>query len=474
MNFNSIDFFVFLIIVYSLYLILSHKWQNRMLLIASYVFYGSWDWRFLSLIAISTVVDYFVGLRLTASDSPKVRKRLLSISVIANLGILGVFKYYNFFTSSLIDMLTGFGLNLNFSTLNIILPVGISFYTFQTMSYTIDIYRGKLQPTRKFLDFALFVAFFPQLVAGPIERASNLLPRVLAPRRITYDKFSSGAFLILFGLFKKIVIADGVAPAVNQIYNATGAVSTGDIILATYLFAIQIYCDFSGYSDIARGVSKLMGFELMVNFRTPYFSTNPSEFWTRWHISLSSWLRDYLYIPLGGNRGGKILTYRNLLMTMILGGLWHGAAWNFILWGIYQGIILCLWRIVDLSLSFSNKFLNTTVKIINIFFFFQVTCYGWLLFRANSLDQVKSYTYNLFADLSWSSLTSIIVPRPTLAALVGIPVLILFDIIYFRLDDIHYYRKWPRPLRAAFYALLIFLTLMGVSNAPSEFIYFQF
>ena len=297
-----------------------------MLLVASYAFYGAWDWRFLGLIVLSTVVDYVVGMSLAATGDPRRRQFLVTASIVANLGILGLFKYAGFFAKSLVGLGASLGVEIPAFALDVVLPVGISFYTFQTLSYTIDIYRGTLKPTRRFLDFALFVAFFPQLVAGPIERASRLLPQVLQPRHVTWEKFGSGSWLILWGLFKKVVIADNLAFLVNAVY-ATDASPTGwQVVAGTVAFAWQIYCDFSGYSDIARGLARLMGFELMVNFNLPYAARSPADFWRRWHISLSTWLRDYLYIPLGGNQGGALRTYRNLGLTMLLGGLWHGAA----------------------------------------------------------------------------------------------------------------------------------------------------
>ena len=385
MNFASIDFLIFISIVFPLYLLLSHRGQNRMLLVASYIFYGWWDWRFLSLLWFSTTFDYFVGILLDKIQDPYKRKWCIASSICVNLGILGFFKYFNFFEHSLAELFSKFNIQLGWVSLNIILPVGVSFYTFQSMSYTIDVYCKKMKATYNFFDFALFVAFFPQLLAGPIERAAFLLPKIQRPRHFQLEVFNRGIFLITYGLFKKIVIANGVAPSVNAIYNSTGAVSFIDVVLATYLFAIQIYCDFSGYTDIARGLAKIMGFDLMVNFNLPYFATNPSDFWRRWHISLSSWLRDYLYIPLGGNRKGPSRTYVNLMITMLLGGLWHGAAWSFVLWGFYQGSLLCIHRFFtkkDGEASPSNIY--SFQNILCILFFFQVTCYGWLLFRANS------------------------------------------------------------------------------------------
>ncbi len=471
MSFASIQYAVFLIIVYALYRLLSHRGQNLMLLIASYVFYGAWDWRFLSLMLISTFVDYFVGLRLRNEENLSTRRRLLLLSLTANLGMLGVFKYFNFFADSFAEMMGWFGMSVHWTTLSIVLPVGISFYTFQTLSYTIDVYNRKMEPTDRFLDFALFVAFFPQLVAGPIERASHLLPQVLTKRTMTWDQTTRGLYLIAFGLFKKVVIADGVARSVDAIYNASGTVTWADVILATYLFALQIYGDFSGYSDIARGTAKVLGFDIMTNFRLPYFATNPSEFWRRWHISLSTWLRDYLYIPLGGNKNGTRQTYRNLMTTMVLGGLWHGAAWNFVLWGIFQGGILCIHRPFAKHEPEPKTLGAHIVRGIKAALFFQVVCYGWLLFRARSFDQIWNYTITLVADFG-NLATSI--PMPPFATLLGIPLLFVLDLFEFETDTPQFYRRWVTPARGLLYAALLFIFLMGTSNEPSQFIYFQF
>ncbi|MFC1453529.1 MBOAT family O-acyltransferase, partial [Verrucomicrobiota bacterium] len=344
MLFNTVQFFVFFAVVLALYAALGHRWQNRLLLAASYVFYGSWDWRFLCLIFASTVLDYFCGIAIHGSRGGLKRKLFLAFSVAGNLSLLGVFKYFDFFAYNLQRLLTLCGLDIDMPYLRVVLPVGISFYTFQTMSYTIDIYRGRLEPTRRFPDFALFVAFFPQLVAGPIERASRLLPQILNARKLTAARFYEGGYLILWGLFKKVFVADNLATIVDPVFALDGSPGGGQVLVALYAFAFQIYCDFSGYSDIARGVGKCLGFDIMLNFRLPYFARNPRDFWQRWHISLSSWLRDYLYIPLGGNRRGSARTYANLAIVMLLGGLWHGAAGTFILWGGYHGFLLIAHR----------------------------------------------------------------------------------------------------------------------------------
>ena len=472
MSFDSIEFFAFLAIVYSLYRLLQWRWQNILLLAASYYFYGAWDWRFLSLIGTSTLLDFWIGKRIYTSDSLQQKKRLLALSLIVNLGFLGFFKYFGFFTESLVSTLTAVGVQADWRTLNIVLPVGISFYTFQTLSYTIDIYKGKLKPVNHLLDFALFVSFFPQLVAGPIERATHFLPQVLSKRTITLRQSGRGAYLILLGLFKKIAIANGVAGSIDAIYGSTGTVATLDIILATYLFAVQIYCDFSGYSDIARGVSKLLGFDLMVNFNTPYFAVNPSDFW--WHISLSTWLRDYLYIPLGGNRQGVAKTYRNLMVTMVLGGIWHGAAWNFVFWGAYQGGILCLHRLIagaKATIKPVCTFGDALRRALMIVAFFQVMAYGWLLFRADSWSQIATFTDRLFFHPVW---TAPVIPQPPIAALLGILLILAIDLAHYLASDATFYRRWPVQIKAALYSLLLLVTLMGLSNTGTTFIYFQF
>jgi D-alanyl-lipoteichoic acid acyltransferase DltB (MBOAT superfamily) len=455
---------------------LPHRRQNNLLLVASYVFYGAWDWRFLSLIILSTVVDYVIGLRMGREGDDHKRQLLLWVSLAINLGMLAIFKYFGFFVDSFQLLLAGLGYQADPFTLSIILPVGISFFTFQTLSYTIDIYRRDLKPTRDFFDFALFVAFFPQLVAGPIERARNLLPNISEPRQLSWDDLRRGAVLCLTGLIKKIVIADAIAPSVNAIY-ASPDPSRLDIIFATWLFAVQIYCDFSGYTDIARGVAKMLGFRLMRNFAQPYFAANPQEFWRRWHISLSTWLRDYLYISLGGNRGSTFKTNRNLMLTMTLGGLWHGAAWNFVAWGVYQGALLGLHR------AYSNvrgKTAQTVhrglrylaLRVLAIAVFFQIVCYGWLLFRAQSFAQISNFTGRL---LGWVSTPDVIsMPMPPASAFLGMLMLLLWDMLIEREDDVRFYDRWPMFLRAGLYAGMIYLLAFGATTATTSFIYFQF
>jgi alginate O-acetyltransferase complex protein AlgI len=400
----------------------------------------------------------------------KKRKLVLFITITTNLIVLGFFKYFNFFIANLESMINSIGINPQFFHLNIILPVGISFYTFQSISYTVDVYKKKVLPAKHFFDLALYNSFFPQLVAGPIERGANLLPQVLADRKITKEKSIEGLFLIFYGLFKKMVIADGVAGIVNHIYNSHAFVSWLDVVVATVMFAIQIYCDFSGYTDIARGSAKLLGFELMLNFNFPYFSKNPKEFWSRWHISLSSWLRDYLYIPLGGNRKGKLATQKNLLITMLLGGLWHGASWNFILWGFYHGMILIIHKIFvpEKKQQSSN---NIIKNIILTFFFFAVTCYGWLLFRAGSFDTIVHFTKILFFRFGDFSIHF---GKPKTAVLFGLPMFAFMEFTLYFLKGKNIYKALPVPMWTACCAVLFIIFLMGLINETSQFIYFTF
>ncbi len=477
MLFNSFVFAVFFPTVLILYWISPFRIQNYLLLVASYVFYGYWDWRFLSLIALSTIVDYISGImihreRTINKEGPRREKLWLILSICTNLGILGFFKYFNFFVDSFSDLVSVIGINPDVLHLNIILPVGISFYTFQTMSYTIDIYREKIEPTRKFLEFAVFVSFFPQLVAGPIERAKSLLPKILNPRKFNLSQFYEGLHLILLGLFKKVYVADNLAPIVDKIFSS-GNISGLEVIVGAYTFAFQIYCDFSGYSDIARGCAKCMGIEIMINFRHPYVSINPSDFWTRWHISLSSWLRDYLYIPLGGNRKGTANTYRNLSLTMLLGGLWHGASWIFVLWGAYQGALLIGHRLLERvfgKFAGLTKGIPTTVKyLFKMLIMFQLVCVGWIIFRARSVSQVKDMMVALF---SWQGTAdwSLFLPLLQFAG-----PLVAYEAIQYAYsrDKWAIIQRVPGWVRAASYAVLFYLFAFYGASAEN-FIYFQF
>jgi alginate O-acetyltransferase complex protein AlgI len=400
MIFNSYIFWAFFAVVIIIYWRLSHRLQNRLLLFASYLFYGYWDWRFCGLLAFSTTIDFFVAKFIHDTPDIRQKKKILVISIITNLTLLGFFKYYNFFSSQLITALNHFGFNVSVPVLNIILPVGLSFYTFQSLSYTIDVYRGNATPARNFLDLAAYVSFFPQLVAGPIERASRFLPQFLKPRHLEPEDFSIGLYHIMIGMFKKVVVADNLAPIANMVFSKPPHELTGaEVLIGLYAFAVQIYCDFSGYSSIAQGIAKWLGFNLMWNFKMPYFAVSPSDFWKRWHISLSSWLRDYLYISLGGNRKGSILTYRNLMITMILGGLWHGARWTFVIWGLFHGIILVVYRIFgDRKTDTLSQGLPLFNRVFKVIIMFHLVCIGWLFFRADNVGQVWGMIFVLFTQ----------------------------------------------------------------------------
>lgn len=473
--FNSYIFWIFFPCVYGLYRLFNHRWQNYLLLVASYIFYGLWDWRFLGLLFASTTIDFFVAIALETTQTESRRKRIMLLSILVNLGILGTFKYLGFFVSQFDALMQSIGIPVSLPVLNIILPVGISFYTFQSMSYTIDVYRKELGATRNFLDFALFVSFFPQLVAGPIERASKLLPQVLQPRVHRQGDFAEGLYLVLLGLFKKIVIADNLAPIANSIFSRDVATLTGaEVLLGVYAFAFQIYGDFAGYTDVARGTAKWLGFDLMLNFRMPYFAVSPSDFWQRWHISLSSWLRDYLYIPLGGNRGGRFFTYRNLMLTMLLGGLWHGAAWTFIIWGFIHGLILCIYRPFEKTLTAVKSsgllYSGFTAKVLQTFVMFHLVCLGWLFFRADNVGQafgmlgkvMSNFQVTPFVGSAFVSLLFYVLP------------LLIFEAWLERSGDLLKVLKIHWLARAAFYSYLVLMLWFFPSPTQYEFVYFQF
>lgn len=471
MLFNSIDFILFFAVVYGLYLVLRHRAQNLLLFVASNFFYGCWDWRFLSLLWLTMVIDFYCALLIHRSTDERVRRRGIVFSMLSNLGILFLFKYFGFFAESARYLFHQFGFEVDWVTLNIVLPVGISFYTFQSMSYTLDVYRRQLTPTSSFVDFVVFVTYFPQLVAGPIERASHLLPQVQKPRVITYPLVREGVWLMLFGYFKKVVIADNMAPLVAAVFDHPAEAHGLSIALAVVAFAFQIYGDFSGYTDIARGISKLMGFDIMLNFRMPYFALNPQDFWKRWHISLSTWLRDYLYIPLGGNRGGEFMTYRNLFLTMLLGGLWHGAAWHFVAWGVFHGLLLIGHRLAEPVLGLIRPAGAAGKKLwwlTRMAVFFVFTCFGWLLFRVNHLADVPVLLNGLFSPFAWNGKMALL----TMACL--LPPLLLVDVMAERSGDLLVVKRWKAPLRLALYGVLFAYIVMTGWVERIQFIYFQF
>ena len=467
MLFDTPIFIVFLVIVVFCYWQLSQRNQNRFLLVASYFFYGWWDWRFLCLMIASTTIDYYIAIKIADTEDARARRLLLTLSLIINFAILGFFKYFNFFTDSVVRGLSTFGLHPSVKFLEIVLPPGISFYTFQEVAYIVDVYKKRLEPSRSFVDYALFISLFPHLIAGPIQRPSHLLPQVHSDRTWDSEKVFSGLLLILEGLFRKVVIADNCALVANAAFGgAFGKPSILVTMLGMYAFAWQIYGDFSGYSNIARGAAQLMGFHFMVNFRQPYLADSVQDFWRRWHISLSTWLRDYLYIPLGGNRYGERQTYRNLLVTMLLGGLWHGANWTFVVWGGLHGGALAierkLWGASSEQIQAGRKW----VKRIVIFHF---VCLTWIFFRATSLSSAWAMVKGL-GVWAW---------RPEFPS--AVLFLVIFSLPLFMLDlylestgDEYGFASWETRPRVAFgLACTLAIVALG-ANQANAFIYFQF
>ena len=482
MLFNSIDFAIFLPIVFVLYWFVTNKnlkLQNFLIVIASYVFYGWWDWRFLSLIIFSTVVDYTIGRKLKIVEDQLKRKALLWTSIIVNLGFLGFFKYFNFFLDNFISAFTIFGAEIKANTLDIILPVGISFYTFQTLSYTIDVYKRKLEPTKDFIAFTAFVSFFPQLVAGPIERATNLLPQFYSKRNFDYSKAVDGMRQILWGLFKKVVIADNCAEFATQIFNNSAEMNGSTLVLGALFFTFQIYGDFSGYSDIAIGTSRLFGFNLMRNFAFPYFSRDIAEFWRRWHISLSTWFRDYLYIPLGGSRGGTSMKVRNTFIIFIVSGFWHGANWTFIIWGALNAIFFLPVLLTKnnrnhIDIVAKGKFLPTLKDLFLISITFALTNFAWIFFRAENIGHAISYISEIFSP-SLFGIPSFTRMDKALTTTILIVIFVLVEWFgrenQYAIENIS--TKWKRPFRHALYYSIIF-AIFWFGGKEQTFIYFQF
>lgn len=479
MLFNSIDFAIFFPVFFVLYWIVAKKLTLRNVLIlgASYLFYGWWDWRFLFLIIFSSFVDFFVGKALGETEKKSKRKTLLLVSLISNLGLLVYFKYANFFIDSFVQSFRFFGGEIEATTLDIILPVGISFYTFQTLSYTIDIYYGKIKPTRNMLAFFSFVAFFPQLVAGPIERAKHLLPQFFVTHKFNYRFARTGLLLMAFGLFKKMVIADRLGILVNQVYNDPESYGGGALVVATIAFAFQIYCDFSGYSDIAIGAARTLGFDLMKNFDAPYFSKSITEFWRRWHISLSTWFRDYVYIPLGGSRKKELRVYTNLFIVFLVSGLWHGAAITFVIWGAIHGLFIVVEKAMsNHGLKVSRKGLLGTLVFIPLTFV--IASFAWIFFRANSTADALYVAGGIF---DWSEQTDYfalgLIQPEFYAGLIAILLLLVFDAIHRRFNAVKILDKIPFFIRPILYVVIIFTILIfGIygEDGVSEFIYFQF
>lgn len=468
MLFVELRFFVFFAVAFATYWLLPRNAPRKVWLLGcSYFFYAAWDWRFLSLILLSTAIDYMVGIRLGERTDPRARRRWVCVSLAGNLAILGSFKYFNFFAASLADLGAALGLPLSFTTLDIVLPVGISFYTFQTMSYSLDIYRGKLRPTRNLLDVALFVGFFPQLVAGPIVRAREFLPQLASRRSPETVEARRCLVLFLVGFVKKACIADNLAPYVDAYFSDPDAYTAAASWTALLSYAAQIYCDFSGYSDMAIGCAGLLGYRLRDNFAAPYLAGNIAEFWRRWHMSLSSWLRDYLYIPLGGSRGGKLFTYRNLMLTMLLGGLWHGASWNFVVWGGMHGLALIAHREASHRLAGAAR-LEPLARALGPVLTFYWVCVTWIFFRAPGFST------------AWQIFRSFVLLRSPGSAELGVGLvgvlaaLLVLHVLAYRRDFARRWNRMPSFLFASAYgaAFAAALTLVPMGHRP--FIYFQF
>lgn len=492
MLFNSLHFIIFFPIIVAAYFLIPHKYRWILLLLASYYFYMSWKQEYVLLIIFSTLVNYYAAIKMDATNEKKRKRKYLFLSLASSLGLLFIFKYFNFFNDSVRILLNNFNIFYGSPVFKLLLPIGISFYTFQTLSYTIDIYRGKIKPERHLGIFALYVSFFPQLVAGPIERATNLLPQFFEKHKFDYNRVAEGLAIMLWGFFKKIVIADNVAGLVNIVYNNPENFTGVHFILATILFAFQIYCDFSGYSDIAIGTAKIMGFDLMKNFDRPYFAKSIADFWRRWHISLSSWFKDYLYIPLGGNRAGKLRIFQNLMITFIISGLWHGANWTFIIWGGIHGLYIVIGEITKkirrtiINYSKINN-LPRVYGLLQTSVIFLLVCFAWIFFRANTLHDAWHIIANLFTGIYSFifNLTDINATKNVLGKFAISPLeFIRIWIFIFFLTIIYLYKgsksvrqaltNKPTFVRWGFYYLLILAIMFFGNLGEQPFIYFQF
>jgi D-alanyl-lipoteichoic acid acyltransferase DltB (MBOAT superfamily) len=482
MLFNSIDFAIFLPIVFILYWFATKgnlRLQNILLLVSSYFFYACWDWRFMFLLIFSTLLDYFTGIKIHEATNQRKKMFWLWLSIGVNLGFLGVFKYYNFFATSFADGLSLLGFKANLGSLQVILPVGISFYTFHGLSYVLDLYKNRIKPERNFIDYSVFVSFFPLLVAGPIERATHLLPQILKIREFDYSKAVDGLRQILWGLFKKIVIADNCAEYANTIFNNSADYSGSTLVLGALFFTFQIYCDFSGYSDIALGTARLFGIELLRNFAFPYFSRDIAEFWRRWHISLSSWFKDYLYIPLGGSKGGMWMKIRNTFIIFLVSGFWHGANWTFIVWGFLNALYIMPSIVFNtnrthLDIVAKGRYLPTVKEFLSIGLTFSLTVFAWIFFRAANVTHALSYISEIF---SISLFTIPHFPGIGLA-----PPIILITILFLIVEWLgreqqyaiaHVGLRWKRHLRYALYYTII-IAIYWFGGKEQQFIYFQF
>jgi alginate O-acetyltransferase complex protein AlgI len=479
MTFTTLTFLIFLVIVFALYWGLRNRIaQNLLLVIASYCFYAWWDWRFCWLMLASSLLDYFAGLALDKSERQKRRRVILAIAMVGNLGMLGYFKYFNFFAENLSASAAALGWRLDMPTLRIVLPVGISFYTFQTMSYSIDIYRREARATRNLIDYLAYVSFFPQLVAGPIERGRNLLPQFAHARQFDYAKATDGLRQMLWGFLKKMIVADNLAPVVDKAFANPGFYGGAELLAATIFFAVQIYCDFSAYSDIASGTARLFGFGLMRNFSTPYFSESPREFWRRWHISLSTWFRDYVYLPLGGGRVTRTRKAFNVMTTFILSGFWHGATWNFVAWGALHGTAV-LPQMLSTASTRDTRTAHPAVRAAKILGVFILVCIGWVFFRAATLSDALLVLRKIapapFQLHHWFTMYFFADESP-MGHSVVLAVILLFIVEWVQRERRHplEIQTWPTLGRWALYFGATALLLFFGTYSSSPFIYFQF
>ncbi len=477
MLFNSYIFWVFFSVVFVLYRRLGHRGQNYMLLVASYVFYAYWDWRFLFLMLFSTVIDYAAAILIAQSLSRQRRKTFLVTSIVIQLSLLGLFKYFGFFSEQLASLFGFVGIPVYLPALKFLLPVGISFYTFQTMSYMIDVYRDEYKAEKNFVNFALFVSFFPHLVAGPLVRATKLLPQIATPRVRRSDDFREGLYYIAIGLFKKVFVGDNLAALANSIFQTNPGKLTGiECIVGIYAFAFQIYCDFSGYSSIAQGLAKWLNIDLTTNFNLPYFATSPTDFWRRWHISLSTWFRDYLYIPLlkrGAQPASQARLFVSLIAVMLLSGLWHGAAWTFVLWGLYHGLLLVGYRLISkkkTARAEEQASLPLAGFLVRIVVMFHLVCLGWLLFRAESINQVGIMLSRIVLDFHWTPFAS----SGFAMILFFAGPLVIYEFWLERRHDVLSLIRIDWRARALVYSYCSLMLLFFPPPVSNVFIYFQF
>jgi len=468
--FNSFQFAFFFVPVLALYCLADHKWQNRLLLIAGYLFYGAWDWRFLGLLMLSTCLDFAIGWRIGLAQGSQRRAWILA-SIGVNLTILGFFKYFNFFAQSFADLVSLFGLHVSPFALHVVLPVGISFYTFQALSYTINVYRRRMPPASSLLDFALYVSFFPQLVAGPIEKSHNLLPQMQNPRTVTLEGIYEGAYLVFWGLCKKVFVADNIARIVDAIFRGNGDHSGFEYLIGAYAFTWQIYTDFSGYSDIAKGLARMMGFTLMVNFDTPLFARNLIDFWHRWHISLSTWFRDYVFIPLGGSRVSRSRRALNLMIVFLVSGLWHGAASKFIIWGGVHGIAQVALSLHGNTIDRALSWIPTSMRrVVGVILTFHFVAFAFVLWQTDGLVQWLGVMRSIFADFRFSGASAGQLGK--LAAFVALPF--AYEFAQQSGRDIWMPLRWTVPRRALLYAVFLFCLVRFGAFEGEQFIYFQF